>query len=120
MSIMSKSDETFAREAKALFDESVDGLDGATLSTLNRSRHRALEELHGHRVNWLRWAPATGVAVAVLVAMLALQPGPTRVEPMPATVADMEILLGGESIEMLEDLDFYALIDQLEKDDDVG
>ena len=117
---MKRSDETFTKEAKALFDESVDKLDAATLSTLNRSRHRALEELQGSRQQWLRWAPASGVAVAVLVAVLVTQPEPVVVDELPAAAADMEILLGEESIEMLEDLEFYAWIDQLEPEDDVG
>ncbi len=117
---MKKSDETFAKEARALFDESVDRLDAATLSALNRGRHRALEELHAPRPQWLRWVPATGVAVAVLVGVLTLQPEPIGVDELPVPIADIEILLGDESIEMLEDLEFYALIDQLEPDDDVG
>jgi hypothetical protein len=116
---MNRSDEKFVKEAKAWFDGSVDELDAATLSTLNQRRHRALEELHRPQQQWLRWAPATGVAVAVLVAVLVTQPEPVVTE-LPVAAADIEILLGEESIEMLEDLEFYALIDQLEPDDDVG
>jgi hypothetical protein len=55
----------------------------------------------------------------VLVAVLVTQPEPVVTE-LPVAAADIEILLGEESIEMLEDLEFYALIDQLEPDDDVG
>jgi hypothetical protein len=120
MNGMKESDDKFVKEAKALFDESVDRLDAATLSTLNRSRHRALEERTTGTVDWLRWAPVTGVAVAALVAVLVLQPDPAGVDSMPASVTEMEILLGEESIEMLEDLEFYALIDQLEAGDDIG
>jgi hypothetical protein len=68
----------------------------------------------------LRWVPVTGVAVAVLAGVMVLQPEPASVDPLPAGVDDMEILLGGESIEMLENLEFYAWIDALEQDDDVG
>ena len=39
-----------------------------------------------------------------------------EVETLPAAVTDMEILLGEESIEMFEDLEFYALVDMLEND----
>ena len=116
---MNRSDEKFVKEAKAWFDESVEELDAATLSTLNQRRHRALAELHRPQQQWLRWAPATGVAVAVLVAVLVMQPEPA-VNELPVAAADMEILLGEESIEMLENLEFYALIDQLEPEDDVG
>ena len=115
-----KSDDKFLQEAKARFDESVDGLDAATLSTLNQGRHRALEEAGRSHPAVLRWVPVTGVAVAALVGVMVLQPEPAGVDSLPATVDDMEILLGEDSIEMLENLEFYAWIDALEQDDDVG
>jgi len=113
-------DEQFAQEAKTLFDASVDELDGATLSTLNQSRHRALEELQSPRSEWLRWAPAAGIAAAVLLAVMVTLPGPNQVEVMPSAVTDMEILLGEDSIEMLEDFEFYSWLDMAEEGDDVG
>ena len=117
---MSKSDDKFAQEAKALFDESVDKLDAATLSTLNQGRHRALDELHSSRAAWMRWAPAAGVAAAVVLAVMVTLPRPDAVDVMPTNVTDMEILLGEDSIEMLEDLEFYTFIDMLEMENDVG
>ena len=44
----SQKDKDFANQAKALFDDSVERLDGATLSRLNQGRHKALEELPKH------------------------------------------------------------------------
>lgn len=117
---MSKSDDRFARDAKALFDASVDELDAATLSKLNRGRHRALDELGSARANWMRWAPAAGVAAAVVLAVTLTMRQPVDVEALPATVTDMEILLGEESIEMLEDLEFYSWLDTVESEGDVG
>jgi len=117
---MKKSDEQMAREAKTLFDASVDELDAATLSTLNQVRHRALEEAHAPRNEWMRWAPAAGVASAVLIAVMVTLPGPSEVDVMPAAMADMEILLGEDSIEMLEDLEFYSWLDMAVEGDDVG
>jgi len=118
--MMNRSDDKFLQDAKARFDESVDGLDAATLSTLNRGRHRALAEAGRHHPAVLRWVPVTGIAVAALVGVMVLQPEPAGVDPLPAGVDDMEILLGDESIEMLENLEFYAWIDALELEDDVG
>ncbi len=46
--------------------------------------------------------------------------GPGNIQTVPAAVTDMEILLGEDSIEMLEDLEFYAWIDMLEQENDVG
>lgn len=120
MNEMKESDDKFVKEAKAVFDESVDRLDAATLSALNRSRHRALAAGNSRTVDWLRWAPVTGVAAAVLVAVLMTQPDPVTVESMPGPVSEMEILLGDESMEMLEDLEFYAWMDQFEAGDGVG
>ena len=44
------------------------------------------------------------------------EPRPDAVEAVPA--GDMDILLGEESIEMLEDLEFYAWMEL--QDDEVG
>ena len=102
------------KDPKKLFDESVDALDAETLSKLNRGRHAALAELHTGRVQWTRWAPAAGVAAAVVVAVLLALPQTTVDTTLPAT--DMDILLGEDSIEMLEDLEFYAWLDMQEGD----
>ena len=117
MKMMKKSDNEFARQTKVLFDESVDGLDAATLSTLNQARQRALATTRHTSV--LRWVPAAGVAAATLVAVMVILPGPTEVEVMPTSITDMEILLGEDSIEMLEDLEFYSWIDMADESDGV-
>ena len=114
-------DKALEEAAKALFDDSVERLDAATLSKLNQSRQRALEELDRGRVagRWVRWAPATGVVAAAIVAVVVMR-GPDGVEPVVApvnTAADFEILLGDDSLEMLEDLEFYAWIDDAVLDD---
>ena len=116
---MKQTDEDFSRKAKEAFDSSVEQLDAATLSRLNRGRHEALAELRQPARQWSRWMPATGVAAAVLVAIVMLQT-PNGVEEMPAAVADMEILLGEDSIEMLEDLEFYSWIDTVDLEGDVS
>ncbi len=117
---MKSRNETFSKQAKASFDESVEQLDAATLSRLNRARHTALAEVHRPTRQWSHWIPATGVAAAVLVAVMVLQNPAGIDEPLPAAVADLEILLGEDSIEMLEDLEFYSWLDVVEQDNDVG
>lgn len=118
---MNEQDDAFEKTAKAAFDSSVDKLDAATLSRLNRSRHEALQELERPRHRWSRWMPATGVATAVLVAIVILQsPMTIDDEVGPTSLTDMEILLGEDSIEMLEDLEFYSWIDVAELESDVG
>ena len=107
---MNKTDEQLAREAKQAFDQSVAGLDAATLSRLNRGRQAALAEGRQPDRQWLRWVPATGVAAAVLL-ILVMQQGPGDVDVIAAPASDLEILLSEESIEMLEELEFYSWLD---------
>ena len=101
-------------DPKKLFDESVEAIDAETLSKLNRGRHAALAELHTGRAFWLRWAPAAGIAAAVVVAVMLALPQTTVDATLPAT--DMDILLGEDSIDMLEDLEFYAWLDMQDGD----
>jgi hypothetical protein len=114
--------DAFTDQSKALFDESLERLDGATLSRLNQGRQRALAELdraapHGP---WLRWVPVTGVAVAALIAVMVInQPVPVE---EPVTVIDFEMLMEHEELELLEDLEFYSWLELADADTngDVG
>ena len=110
-------DRRIADKAKQLFDESVDSLDAATLSQLNRRRHDALAELERNRPlgYWLRWAPA-----AVLAVIMVQGPVPDGVDIAPATATDFELLMDENGIEMFEDLEFFALMDGLEANGNVG
>jgi len=118
---MKKTDEQLAEQAKATFDASVDRLDAATLSRLNRGRQAALDEIGRRDRDWMRWMPAAGVAAAVVLAVFTMR-GPAEVDVMTAPATDLEILLSEESIEMLEELEFYSWLDteDLEGDGDLG
>ena len=109
-------DEQLVQQAKELFDNSVARLDAAALSRLNQGRHAALQQLHsGTAGAWGRWVPLTGVAAAALVTVMVVR-GPESVDLPAASVTDFEILLEGESLEMLENLDFYSWLDASELD----
>lgn len=105
------------RRAKEQFERSVGALDAATRSKLTQARHRALRELDSVRPSWQwSWAPAGVLATAAVAAWLMLGPGsgPAPVEStvQPASLADLDILLGEDELEMLdEDLDFYAWLE---------
>ncbi|MDX1481086.1 MAG: hypothetical protein R3315_05390 [Woeseiaceae bacterium] len=116
-------DDRLTRRARELFDESVDELDAATLSRLNRSRHEALERAAGARGAFSprRWLPLTGLATATAVAVLVLTLDPNGLEPVRTEAAsDFEILLEGDDLEMLEELEFYTWMDLDSTDSHVG
>jgi len=103
--------------AKRLFDESVERLDGATLSALTQRRYAALANTTQKSAMERAWLPATGVAAAAMFAAIIVQaPDPSGVSP-PDDVTDFELLLSGDSLEMLEDLEFYSALDVIDSDD---
>ena len=107
--------------AKERFDDSVSGLDAETQSRLNRGRQAALAELERAKPVWVQWAPATGMAAAAVVAVVMWSGNPVPEEAaVPAVATDMEILLTEDSLEMLEDLEFYSWIDFEEDTDSSG
>lgn len=104
------------RRARELFDASVDGLDGETLSRLNRARHAALAEVeHARRSPWRAWVPAAAAAsVAMLAVVLWRMPGDSMdrsaasAEGTPAAEV-VELLATSEGIDVAsEDPEFYA------------
>ena len=115
---MSESEKTeedlFLQKAKARFDESVEDLDGASKSRLNRARHAAIEaSAPGSAAagSWTQWVPAGGGAAAAVVAVFVWNNASVVDTQSPVPVDDFEILIADDSFEMLEDLEFYSWID---------
>lgn len=106
--------DPLVHRARELFDESVQGLDGQTRSRLNRARHAALKEVTGGRgfQALSPWVPAAGVAAAAVFAVV-LWNGRIQMEDLApvAEATDFEILMDDNSIEMLQELEFYSWID---------
>lgn len=107
-------DDELAQQARAVFDDSVESLDAATRSRLNRSRQAALEKAASQPpyLRPLPWLATSGAAAAVVAAILLTGPAdaPPSMPPMDAA-ADVEILLDGDDFEMLEELEFYSWIE---------
>ena len=119
---MNERDKQFEQQAKKLFDESVERLDAATLSRLNRSQTSSACRGETPGAQWSRWMPVTaGAAATVLVAVMVMR-GPGSDDVFEPSAADFELLLSEESIEMLEELEFYtwlATVD-MEAEGEVG
>ena len=106
----------FERRAKRAFDDSVAALDAATRSKLTQARYRALEEQVSARDRGWRSSlvPAGTVAATALVAFLVVwQATPPVPVPQTAALGDLEILLGEEDLEMLdEEIEFYGWLEE--------
>ncbi len=103
------------RNTKALFDDSIAKTDGATLSRLTQARHRALAELKTRAPSWqTRWLPAgaTAVAAAVLLTVMMGRLPDTETEFSTAAATDLEMLLSTDDLELIEELEFYAWLDE--------
>ena len=103
------------RRTKTVFDEGVARTDGATRSRLNQARNRAMAELDAPRAGWASaWLPAgaaTAAAAVLLALLLDRLPGSdTALTPTVAT--DLEILLETDDLELIEELEFYAWLDE--------
>lgn len=113
------AEDRIARISGRLFAESVSGLDGETRSRLARARAAAVEAA-GSRgaATWLdpsRLVPLGGVAAGVLALALVWQ-GFSPAEVEPNVLGDLDMLLESESLDLFEELEFYAwLLEQSEE-----
>ncbi len=97
----------FEERARRLFREQAESLDGATRSRLAQARARALERQERPATFW-PWLSAGAVAaVAGVTAVAVLQ---TRDATLP--LEDLDVLMADESLELLEDLEFYLWLDE--------
>jgi hypothetical protein len=118
MSEQNRDTSPLERRSKAVFDDSVEGLDGQTRARLARARNRALAR--GRRDSISRWLPSPrallpvgATAVVALVALVSWRgPAPESLAPEVAALQDLEMLLAEEELEMLEELEFYTWLEE--------
>jgi len=100
------------RRAREHFDASVEGIDAATRSRLNRARQAAVAEVERSRHGpWRTWLPAAAAASVALLAVVlwrmpGQQPGASLVEVAP-TAEVVEMLAIGDDV-VSEDPEFYT------------
>jgi hypothetical protein len=104
---------------KRLFDRSVADIDATTLARLTRARRRAIDEsvrsrLIGKRTSTFAFGTLAAGCGAVVLAWLLMDfdEAPTEELVPVADVADLEVLLDEDALEMYEELDFYAWLEQ--------
>jgi hypothetical protein len=102
--------DPFVENLRTRFEHSVDALDAATLSAINRARYRALEGAGSARPARIDWLPAgalAGVCLAVLVYSLIPR---TPVEEK-TFIDEVEII---SELDLYENLEFYEWLEQNE------
>jgi hypothetical protein len=122
-----ESQQSFEERSRALFHDSVDGLDFALRSRLTQARKAAIEAASAGRRPWFyrlgAWTPAAGVtAAAVLGAVLWLgsplgQHAATVADGQP-NLEDLDIVASsegsGDAMDMLQDdVEFYDWADKV-------
>lgn len=104
------ADAAWVARTRAALDDSVDALDAATLSALNRARQRALAQARSARPAWW-WPAAFAAAASVALALVLVRPAAPPTPPDPGTMAldarDLELVAAGE-LELYDDWEFYA------------
>jgi hypothetical protein len=113
-----EQDDKLEEWSKRTFDRSTQAIDAATRSRLTQARVRALEELPARRQFAWTWRasmlPAGAAAAAAVAAWLVLVQGNVENEEQlqVSNFGDLEMLLGEEDLEMIEELDFYAWLEE--------
>jgi Protein of unknown function (DUF3619) len=102
----------FEKHSKAVFDDSLDNLPGGIRSRLTQARHQALAEAK-RGVSRRLWIPAAALAGAAAIAALIVVPQMKRPQGVTDSFAsdDIVLLLNGEDLALLEDIEFYAWLD---------
>ena len=100
------------QRARSAYERAVTGIDRDTAAGLAAARSRAA--LQGAPAGPIRWMLPAGAAAAIAAGLIIGLPDedPDHAELIATDAAeDMELLLADESLEMIEDLDFYLWLD---------
>ena len=120
-----KNNDAFEMRSRALFQDSVDGLDMRIRSRLTQARSMALEAAqHGRRpwlFGWKMWAPAAGVTAAAILGVglwIGSPIGHQAATLAESNLEDLDLVAAtdegsADAVEMLpDDIDFYEFADK--------
>jgi len=104
--------EAWAVRARSALEQSAQELDAATCSRLNRARQAALAAApRARRPLAMAWPAALAtVSVLAVAVMLVRQPEPV-VPVLPVASEDFDVIAAQDSLELYENLEFYAWLD---------
>jgi hypothetical protein len=121
-----QDDNAFEMRSRALFQDSVEGLDLALRSRLTRARNAALEAAATRRpwlFGWKMWTPAAGVTAAAVLGVALMVGSPwghhsATLAEAQSNFEDLDLLAStdegsADAMEMLQDdIDFYDFADK--------
>jgi hypothetical protein len=120
-----KNNDAFETRSRALFQDSVDGLDMRIRSRLTQARNAALEAASARRRPWLfgwkMWAPAAGVTAAAILGVglwIGSPIGHQAATYPESNLEDLDLVAAtdegsADAMEMLQDdIDFYEFADK--------
>ena len=122
-----KANDAFELRSRALFQDSVDGLDMRIRSRLTQARSAALEATHRRRpwvFGWKMWMPAAGVTAAALLGLglwvgsPATHQAATMADAQSNNFEDLDLVAStdegsADAMDMLQDdIDFYDFADK--------
>jgi len=121
-----QDDNAFEVRSRALFQDSVEGLDMRTRSRLTQARSAALEAAATRRPwawGWKMWTPAAGVTAAAILGLALWMGSPLHhrggtLADAPSNFEDLDLLASSDegsadAMDMLQDdIDFYDFADK--------
>lgn len=110
----SDNDTTLLNPVVDALNQSIEQLDGHTLSRLNQARHRALATPSRSRLHNVPWLKAAALA-AVILALVNGWMMYTTPELQTPTTDDLELILVSDDYELMQDLDFFAWMIEQER-----
>ncbi|HEX2586475.1 MAG TPA: DUF3619 family protein [Steroidobacteraceae bacterium] len=114
-----KNNGALEQRTRDVFDQQTASLDAHTLSRLNQARQAALNVVRKEKTAAMpRWLmPAGSVAALALVATMAFRFMPGTINSSGQALSpleDMEIIASNEDIDLLQDVDFYDSLDNVD------
>lgn len=102
----SPDDQHMVDGIRRQLDQSVNALDGRTLSRLNRIRHAALERKQARASRMLLPFGGFVTASVLVLSVMIFVPG-SEPEAVASPLEDLDILTSSDSLDLYEDYEFY-------------